>query len=187
MPNRTRQSGSGRTAGVVAVVSSHPRETLAALTALAAAATIFINALFLQHGPHPAPIFGVSKPAAALASPASRSVVSVAPLRQMGTVPIRSADFEPAAAPQASPTKPAPVMVRNDPIADLITSPKRLTGVQRALAEYGYGPVKATGQFGPETEQAIAKFEREHKMPVTGQMSDRLVRALSAMTGRALD
>jgi hypothetical protein len=147
-------------------------------------ATIFINALFFQHGPHPAPIFATpAKPAAALAAPTPRA--PAVSLRQMGTVPIRSADFEPAVATQ--PIAAKPVAPRNEPIAELIAPPKRLTNVQRALAEYGYGQIKPNGQFGPETEQAIAKFEREHKMPVTGQMSDRLVKALGTMTGRSLD
>ncbi|HEX9361560.1 MAG TPA: peptidoglycan-binding protein, partial [Bradyrhizobium sp.] len=34
---------------------------------------------------------------------------------------------------------------------------------------------------------AIQKFERERKLPVTGQMSDRLVRELIAVTGRPIE
>ncbi len=82
---------------------------------------------------------------------------------------------------------PVATQVRNDPIAELIAPPNRLFAVQRALSEYGYGQIKPNGQFGPETEQAIAKFERDHKMPVTGQVSDRLVKALGTMTGRSLE
>src|SRR5579884_2335811 len=35
----------------------HRRELVAVALAVAAVLTIFVNALFLQHGPHPAPIF----------------------------------------------------------------------------------------------------------------------------------
>ena len=35
-----------------------------------------------------------------------------------------------------------------------------------------------------ETQQ---KFERERKIPVTGQVSDRLVRELATVTGRPID
>ena len=78
--------------------------------------------------------------------------------------------------------------VRNDPIADLIApSSKRVLLVQRALAEYGYGQIKPNGTFGPETKDAIEQFERARKMPVTGQISPRLVRELSALTGRPME
>ncbi|MEX0752398.1 MAG: peptidoglycan-binding domain-containing protein [Xanthobacteraceae bacterium] len=58
--------------------------------------------------------------------------------------------------------------------------------VQRALAEFGYGQVKADGLPGPETSAAIEKFERERNLPVTGQLSERLARELAAMTGRPI-
>jgi peptidoglycan hydrolase-like protein with peptidoglycan-binding domain len=41
--------------------------------------------------------------------------------------------------------------------------------------------------MGPETKAAIAQFERSRKMPVTGQISPRLLRELSALTGRPLE
>jgi len=59
--------------------------------------------------------------------------------------------------------------------------------VQRALTEYGYGQLKPTGTIGPDTKAAIVKFERERKIPATGQMNERLVRELSAMIGHPID
>jgi peptidoglycan hydrolase-like protein with peptidoglycan-binding domain len=59
--------------------------------------------------------------------------------------------------------------------------------VQRALADFGYGQVAPTGVMGAETKSAIERFERERKLPVTGQVSDRLVRELAAVTGRPLE
>lgn len=59
--------------------------------------------------------------------------------------------------------------------------------MQRALNDYGYGPVKATGIYGPETVKAIEKFERDRKLPVTGQISPRLLRELATLTGRPLE
>ena len=53
-----------------------------------------------------------------------------------------------------------------------------MAAVQRALTEYGYGQLKPTGTVGADTQAAIQKFERERRIPVTGQMSDRLVREL---------
>jgi peptidoglycan hydrolase-like protein with peptidoglycan-binding domain len=77
---------------------------------------------------------------------------------------------------------PIPVS-RNDPAS----STRRVAAVQRTLTEYGYGQLKPTGTVGSETQAAIQKFERDRKIPVTGQMSDRLVRELAAMTGKAID
>ena len=58
---------------------------------------------------------------------------------------------------------------RNDPIADLIGPSPRIAAVQRALSEYGYGQIKPTGMLDDATSAAIEKFEREHKLPVTGR------------------
>src|SRR5256885_11175007 len=86
-----------------------------------------------------------------------------------------------AAAPPKAPARP-------DPIAELIAGPsQRVIAVQRALNDFGYGPVKATGIHGAETVSAIQKFERDRKMPITGQLSPRLLRELAALTGRPLD
>jgi peptidoglycan hydrolase-like protein with peptidoglycan-binding domain len=74
-----------------------------------------------------------------------------------------------------------------DPIAKLIAPSKRIVSIQRALADFGYGQIKATGVYDPETRSAIEKFERDHRLPVTGQISDRFVRELAAMTGRPLE
>jgi peptidoglycan hydrolase-like protein with peptidoglycan-binding domain len=85
------------------------------------------------------------------------------------------------------PRPPAPVPPRNDAIADLLVPGKRVMAVQRALAQFGYGQIKPTGIVDAETRSAIEKFERDHKLPVTGQPSDRLARELAVATGRSLD
>ena len=93
-----------------------------------------------------------------------------------------------AAAPATVPTVRAAAGA--DPGSATRRSPqvsRRVAAVQRTLTEYGYGQLKPTGTVGADTQAAIQKFERERKMPVTGQMSDRLVRELSAMTGKPID
>ena len=79
------------------------------------------------------------------------------------------------------PRPPAPIPATASPAA------RRVAAVQRALTEYGYGQLKPTGSVGPDTQAAISKFERERRMPVTGQVSDRLVRELAAMIGHPID
>jgi peptidoglycan hydrolase-like protein with peptidoglycan-binding domain len=76
---------------------------------------------------------------------------------------------------------------RSDPIARLIAPSTRVTAVQRALADFGYGQIKPTGTVDRDTQAAIEKFERERKLPVTGQISDRFLRELGTVTGRPLD
>lgn len=41
--------------------------------------------------------------------------------------------------------------------------------------------------IGSETQAAIQKFERERKLPVTGQLSDRLVRELAIVIGHPIE
>src|SRR6266851_870367 len=80
-----------------------------------------------------------------------------------------------------------PLPVRNDTVVERPAPSKRVLALQRALAEYGYGQIKPSGIVDAETQAAIEKFERERKLPITGQASDRVVRELAAMTGRPLE
>ena len=77
--------------------------------------------------------------------------------------------------------------VRSDSVIERPAASKRVIALQRALAEYGYGQIKPSGIVDPDTQAAIEKFERERKLPITGQPSDRVVRELAAMTGRPLE
>lgn len=88
---------------------------------------------------------------------------------------------------QAPPAPPAAAPKRNASTSPTAASSKRVVAVQRALADFGYGQVAPTGIGDPATKTAIERFERERKLPVTGQVSDRLVRELAAMTGRPLE
>jgi len=71
-----------------------------------------------------------------------------------------------AAAPAAEPPQ-----VAFDPL---------VASVQRALALAAYGPVGADGFFGPQTREAIMRFQRDHNLPVTGEISDALIIELRA-------
>lgn len=67
------------------------------------------------------------------------------------------------------------------------TKPGRVIGVQRTLASYGYGPVRINGQHDAETRAAVERFEKSRDLPVTGEVSERLVRELAAFTGTPLE
>jgi len=216
-----------------AAVGRHPREFVGFVMATVAIFAILFNALFLQKGPHPAPIF-VTRPLLKQETPVAQPNVaadSAAQIRAQLISDIQrelgrrnfyegatdgiwgaktdaaARDFVQATGlkvnPEASdgllraivaskakaqPDRAASVdATRNDPIAELITPSKRVVAIQRALADFGYGQIKPTGVYDPDTRTAIEKFERDRRLPVTGQISDRFVRELAAMTGRPLE
>jgi hypothetical protein len=199
-----------------------PKDVLAGLLAAAAICAILANALFLQAGRHPSPMFGsvvtLPAPQAAVVNPlprprpvelAARPVDAeppeIRPVEVRGADPkhveIRSADprgdsknpdplanlvVKSTGAPTAAPANvarpPAPI-----PATAQSAGARRVASVQRALTQYGYGQLKPTGAVGSDTQAAISKFERDRKLPVTGQMSDRLVKELTAMIGHPID
>lgn len=194
-----------------------PKDVVAGLLAAAAIFAIVANALFLQAGRHPSPMFGsvvtLPGPQAAVSPlPRPRPVELVTDPPAIGPVEARGADPKnadsrnadsrnadpknpdpmsnlvvrstgatgPAAANAARPPAPVPATAQS-------AGARRVAAVQRALTQYGYGQLKPTGAVGADTQTAIAKFERDRKLPVTGQMSDRLVKELTAMTGHPID
>lgn len=176
---------------IMRVLLHSPKDTLAATAALAAVIAIITNAMFLQAGRHPSPMFSTAAvsqmPAAA---PVSAPLPRVRPAEAEARVADKPAEAvsAPAAKPSTTPRPPAAVPVaKNDPVGDLIVSTRRVAAVQRALTEYGYGQLKPTGVIGTDTQAAIQKFERDRKMPVTGQLSDRLIRDLTVLTGRPIE
>jgi peptidoglycan hydrolase-like protein with peptidoglycan-binding domain len=81
--------------------------------------------------------------------------------------------------------RPSPSRI--EPALERPAPSKRVIALQRALAEYGYGQIKPSGVLDADTHAAIERFERERRLPITGQASDRVVRELAAMTGRPLE
>jgi len=107
---------------------------------------------------------------------------SEALLQAMVRAPVKLAKGATGVTPAPRP----PLSVRND-VADRPAPSKRVIALQRALADFGYGQIKPSGIIDAETQAAIEKFERERKLPVTGQPSDRVMREMTAMTGRPLE
>ena len=218
--------------GLVMRIFLHsPKDMVAGLLAAAAICAILANALFLQAGRHPSPMFGsvvaLPTPQTTLASPLprprpveliSRPVETEPP--EIRPVEVRGADPKHVEIRSADPRNDAKGDARNpdsknpDPLANLVVKStgaptavpanvarppapipataqsagaRRVASVQRALTQYGYGQLKPTGAVGAETQAAISKFERDRKLPVTGQMSDRLVKELTTMIGHPID
>lgn len=218
---------------VLRLLLHSPKDLVAGVLAASAIIAILINALFLQAGRHPSPMFGGSvvtlpppapvaaaanllprpRPAEAAARSAETAVldtpkpvdvkpvetrpvetravepkpveakpVEAKPVDPMANLVLKSTAAPPAAAPSNALRPPAPI-----PTAHLSPAGRRIAAVQRTLTEYGYGQLKPTGTIGADTQTAIAKFERARKLPVTGQMSDRLVHELTTMIGRPIE
>lgn len=182
-----------------------PKDLAAGVVAAAASIAIMANAMFMQPGRHPAPMFSSAFDAVASQSPATNQSAN-APAFNNGPLPrprpseadahadVRAADpvapvvkAAPAPTPQGAVRPPAAIQSHADPVGDLIVSTRRISAVQRVLTETGYGQLKPTGVIGPDTKAAIERFERERKLPVTGQVSDRLVHELATFTGRTID
>ena len=198
---------------VMRILQHSPKDMVAGALAFAAVSAIIANALFLQAGRHPSPMFGtvVAMPAPVSPLPRPRPVeaaarpADAAPVepRMESRVELRAAEpksgdpmtnlvkattASPAAPSNvARPPAPIPASSRNETIANQTPAARRVAAVQRTLTEYGYGQLKPTGTVGSDTQAAIQKFERERKLPVTGQVSDRLLRELTAMIGRPVE
>jgi len=226
---------------VMRLLLHSPKDMVAGALAVAAVFAIITNALFLQAGRHPSPMFGGSvvtlpppAPPVAVASPLPRprpvevavrpaepapaepKAVEVKPVEAkpvevknsdpktsdpMTNLVVKSTGSAPAAAsnaanPAVKPTSAAPVAALNvvRPPAPIpshgdtqSTAAHCIAAVQRALTQYGYGQLRPTGTIGSDTQAAISKFERDRKLPVTGQMSERVVKELTAMIGHPID
>jgi peptidoglycan hydrolase-like protein with peptidoglycan-binding domain len=74
--------------------------------------------------------------------------------------------------------KPAAVTVDLPPLPAKAPPQQLVTAIQRELAVRGYSRGLADGILGDETRRAIAAFEKEHGLPITGAPSDDLLRRI---------
>jgi hypothetical protein len=173
---------------IFGLVLRNPRDSMCALALIAAIAAIVANSLYLQPGRHPAPIFAI-RPLPVLSDEAA-GTVSQSPRRRPPAVdsqkaePVQKNDPVPLPRPRA---QSAPAGSRPDPIADVVNPLRQLSAVQRILNEFGYGPIRVSGILDDNTREGIARFERDHNLPVTGQNTPRLRHAIGMATGRSLD
>jgi peptidoglycan hydrolase-like protein with peptidoglycan-binding domain len=244
VPRRSRKDSIAlETAGRLATaIGEHPREFVAVVMSTIAVFGIVTNALFLQKGPHPAPIFATRPllPQEAMLAPRLQTAPATdtgnqARLQLITNIQreltrkgfydgladgiwgsktdsavrdfIQAANLKINAEPSdallrtvsTSNARPPSATTGSNPAADpiarliapsnapLVAPSKRITAVQRALADFGFGQIKPTGVLDADTRAAVEKFERERRLPIDGQITDRLVRELAGMTGRQLE
>lgn len=208
--------------------------SLAAFGFLVVAAVMVTNALYLQHGPHPAPMFETRGAPSDTRAPAPQTLVDplvfsaqqalkqagyydgpvdglVGPMTRSAVMAFqrnegREATGEINAALVAA-IRPAPAPVpRPDPIGQLasgvtqvasqsaapaapVEAPRdeQVAAVQDALARSAYGQLTPDGIYGPATRDAVMRFQRDHALPVTGEIDDSLIVELRATGAMASD
>jgi hypothetical protein len=177
-----------------------PRDSALAILVASAVSAIVINSLFLQRGPHPAPIFAQNPQPVTTERQRDREVRRVngeQPIVQTqrplmpdeltgALAPVLPRQRPPEAPPKPQQGAARTVPAHKDSIAEILAPAQQLTAIQRDLSNFGYGQITPNGVLGPDTRAAIERFERDRHLPVTGQVSERLVRELAAMTGRPL-
>lgn len=197
-----------RAAAILWTLFRHPGRTAVGAAGTALSLGIIVNALLMQGGPHPAPFF---KPPVEVWRPTNAPVPPIRPsdliARELAAAPLQDA---PAGlpVPAAGPAKPAPrplapasvpatipVPIPRDPIADVLKTaaapvapePSRMVfSAQKALAKLNY-PVRPDGLLGVGTRQAVERFERDRKLPVTGELGPRTLRELGAVSGLPME
>lgn len=158
--------------------------TVSALLVSAAAGMVSWNALMAQRVPHPFPMFGARPAVARAVEPATTPI----PTSRPRDLPVS----EPVATPPRRP------VASSDPIGDLLRVPetasirpadpsRSISAAQKSLVRLGYGPLKTDGVMGQGTRLALERFERDHKLPITGALGPRTSRLLVTKTGAADD
>lgn len=223
--------GSGPLAYAADLFRRRPIDTLAGLVAAAGVATIFVNALLLQEGRHPAPLFresaahAASHAAPAPVAPPQRSelvaqiqdglvargyfdgpvdglfggktaaailtfeqAAHLAPTGEASERVLAALLIAPARKDASRPvvTPPAKAPAAAPATTGSISAPK-LMAVQRALGKLGYGPVTIDGKMGAGTRNALLSFERDRKLPQTGEPGAQVLKELQAVSGAPLE
>ncbi|MDP4021765.1 peptidoglycan-binding protein [Methylobacterium sp. NEAU 140] len=198
-PRDWRAALRGALSGAVGLCRESPGTAVGGVVAVAAAGLVCVNALGYQTGRHPAPILP-KVPAKEIAArePGKEAAARAAPSEPVRVIPQAEAAPKPAArdaigdlirseetTASVTPRQPAKPPVREAAKPDSKSAAKpdaagseaSVLRAQRALAKLGYA-VKADGALGPGTRAALERFERDRKLPVTGEASGRTLRAL---------
>jgi peptidoglycan hydrolase-like protein with peptidoglycan-binding domain len=104
-----------------------------------------------------------------------RNNAAVLPRPVPPSVPLPPGPIHVAPAP---PPKHVAVTTDLPPLPGQVVPQELVTAIQRELAARGYGSGSPNGKLSDETRKAIATFEKDHGLPVTGAPSDELLRRI---------
>ena len=152
----------GRAAYLFRALGWSPRDAVGVVLGGFVTLAILINVLFLQSGPHPAPLFKTA-------------------LMPVGSVPAKDASI--AALPRPRPVEPAPVKAeltsaKPDAQAAARASLEVISDIQRELARRGFYEGTVDGRQGPKTDAAIRDFEQAAGLKPSPQPNEALLRAI---------
>jgi hypothetical protein len=180
---KARQAeGDGMVALVFDRLLENPANSGGLMVVALTATAIVSNAMFLQTGHHPDPLFS-TRPAAATRQvtkpmvPKPNLAPNPAPVTQ-----VQAPEAAPALVmvplPHPSPRRvaPQPVEQAAQPAADVAM--QVTTDIQRELARLGIYSGAIDGKPGPRTSAAIAAYERAAGLEVTGQPTAALLAAM---------
>jgi peptidoglycan hydrolase-like protein with peptidoglycan-binding domain len=174
---------------------------------LAVTAAVVANAILLQSARHPAPLFETLQgevvaetapdahveaiqaalreagyypgPLDGIAGEQTRAAIA-AYEQKLGWAPTGAASRSLLAALQAGASARRTTADAGEHAAPTIVPDGRVAAVQEALAKAAYGPLKADGLFGPQTRDAIVRFQQDHGLSVNGEINDALIIELRA-------
>jgi peptidoglycan hydrolase-like protein with peptidoglycan-binding domain len=185
-------SGAETTGSLIAMPRPRPAEAAAPPKEGAAAprprgqVLAEIQSELARRGFYEGPVDGVYGPKMDAAIRDFEQAAGLRSTAEPGEALLRSIMATPVKTERGKPSAPQPSSRRAESASGGNVS-GRVLAVQRALAEFGYGQLKLTGIFDEATKAAVEKFERERKLPISGQLSARLMRELAAVTGRPLE
>lgn len=147
------------------------RDAVGCIVGTAATIMILVNVLFLQSGPHPAPMFktGIMQTASVTATESASPESATAAMPRARPLELAAAKAEPPV-PAAGPPRPA---------AEIITD------IQRELARRGFYEGAVDGRYGPKTDAAIRDFEHAAGLRPSTEPGEALLRAIRGSNARA--
>ena len=148
------------------------------------AMAIMSNALFLQRGQHPEPLFA-TRPASFADAPAPAPIATRrAAVPETTTEPMPTPIPVPRTREHTAVTvaPAAPATIAEPPAPAPNSAAALITSIQRELARLGLYTGSIDGLIGPQTRAAIAKWQNAAGIPATGEPTPELLLALQKPT-----
>jgi hypothetical protein len=144
---------------------------------------IVVNALILQRERHPAPFFVEKKPISPVSTKPAGEHTAPTTVPDSATI----ARASPTVRPSESINRldPSSASRPMDPIADMIHSEankdlqRLMATAQSDLSKLGYS-IRAGASSGSDTIAALHDFEKAHGLPISNEVTARLVKLLTA-------
>jgi hypothetical protein len=143
--------------------------------------------------PEPAPAASVVEESPKPGRDAITQLLKAGNAPRVTPAPNLSSNLRKPANPEASEAKPpvrdqiSQLLKVTAPQQPSVTEPsKTVLGAQRALVKLGF-VLKPDGVNGAATRQALEQFERDHGLPVKGELTPKVLHELASQSGQAIE